>query len=101
MADDGSTSMTDTSSRVTLRHGDHGSPSSGHLKHCIIALLLHCVGQSVHDGLALFILSHAEHVSHTCSIRVSPQTQGVDQSVCLQGNAVDGPDNLQDGAGAL
>lgn len=59
---------------LTTHKEDMKCPAMGDSKGIVVSiknLLLDCVGESIHYCLALFILSHAEHITDTHSIRVS------------------------------
>lgn len=70
-------------------------------KFFMVYLLPDCVAQSIHDGFALLVLSHCQHVLNHEAGGVRQQSKGVDSSVNLKSTIVKGPENFQNGAGAL
>ena len=59
------------------------------------------IAQSIHDGFAILVLSHCQHVLNHEAGGISQHPKGVDNSVNLDSTFVKGPEPLQNGTGAL
>lgn len=64
-------------------------------------LLADHIAQGVHDGIALLVLSHCQHVFHREAGGVWHQPQGIDSSVDFKSSFVKLPELSEKDAGAL
>lgn len=66
-----------------------------------VYLLADHIAQAVHDGIALLVLSHCQHVFHHEARGVWHQPQGIDSGVDFKSSFVKLPELSEHDAGAL